>query len=297
MDWDHIKVVLAVARGGNLTKAAQLLGMDQTTAGRRLTALEEQLGSVLFVRSKSGFVLTEQGQIVIERAKDVENDVDRLLEEVAASREGIAGIVRLMANNWMLERLAETVLPSLLADHPRLQLVLSGRLPPAPLHGEATLSLWCDAEARATETSLPLCRVPYATYRAKGADVPRNYWVQFRDDDAFGPSFSRLIQRRLDPSAEVRMTATDAHILRAAARQGIGNCILPMCVAEDDPELERLPESTKPIWRVLHLHQNQDHVDMQRVDVVRAALFSAIERAFGGAPLNSGETKPTKRRH
>ena len=85
--------------------------------------------------------------------------------------------------------------------------------------------------------------------------------------------------------------------LRAAARQGIGNCVLPMCVAEDDPELERLPESTKPIWRVLHLHQNQDHVGMQRVAVVRTALFSAVERAFGGIPLNSGEAKPTKRRH
>ena len=102
-----------LARGGNLTRAAQLLGMDQTTAGRRLTILEEQLASVLFVRSKSGFVLTEQGQIVIEHAKDVENDVDRLLEEVAASRKGIAGIVRLMANNWMRERLAETELPAL----------------------------------------------------------------------------------------------------------------------------------------------------------------------------------------
>ena len=102
-----------LARGGNLTRAAQLLGIDQTTAGRRLTILEEQLAPVLFVRSNNGFVLTEQGQIVIQRAKDVENDVDRLREEVAASREGIAGIVRLMANNWMRERLAETELPAL----------------------------------------------------------------------------------------------------------------------------------------------------------------------------------------
>ena len=188
-----------LARGGNLTRAAQLLGMDQTTAGRRLTILEEQLAPVLFVRSNNGFVLTEQGQTVIQRAKDVENDVDRLLEEVAASREGIAGIVRLMANNWMREHLAETIL-----DHPRLHFVLSGRLPPAPLRGEATLSLGFDAGARTTETSLPVCRVPYTPYRTKGAGVPRNYW------------FSSVMTTRLALRSLALFNAASTHLQRYA---------------------------------------------------------------------------------
>ena len=135
------------------------------------------------------------------------------------------------------------------------------------------------------------------TLSYKGSRRAAELLVQFRNDDAFGASFSRLIQRRLDPSAEVRMTAGDAHFLRAAARQGIGNCILPMCVAENNPALERRPGSAKPIWRVLRLHQNQVHVGMQRVAVVRTALFSAVEKAFGGIALSSGEAKPTKRRH
>ncbi len=72
MDWSHLKVVLAVSRAGSLTGAARLLGTDQTTAGRRLTALEDQLGTALFVRSKAGFLPTEPGRIVIANAERVE---------------------------------------------------------------------------------------------------------------------------------------------------------------------------------------------------------------------------------
>ena len=88
MDWSHLKVALAVSRGGSLTSAAQLLGMDQTTAGRRLNALEDQLGVALFVRAKSGFLPTEQGQLVVERALKVEAEIDRMAEDIAASQAG-----------------------------------------------------------------------------------------------------------------------------------------------------------------------------------------------------------------
>src|SRR3546814_11953315 len=40
MDWDNLKVALAISRTGSLTQAAQMLGIDQSTAGPRLSALE-----------------------------------------------------------------------------------------------------------------------------------------------------------------------------------------------------------------------------------------------------------------
>lgn len=285
MDWSHLKVALAVSRGGSLTRAAHLLGMDQTTAGRRLNALETQLGVALFVRAKSGFLATEQGQIVLQHALRVEAEIDRMGEDIAASRSEAVGVVRLMGNNWILERLAESVMPDLCEAHPKLEMLLSGRLPPAPLHGEATLSFWFDAAPHASEVSLPFCRVPYAAYRSRTKPVDPNDWVLFRDDDAHGPSFSRRVLKRLGPDARVRLTATDAQILRNAARAGIGHAILPTSVGQLDPALERVDAALKPTERVLHLHINADLVDAQRVRIVLKAIAERIEAVLDGRLL------------
>lgn len=209
LDWSHLKVVLAVSRGRTLTRAAQLLGMDQTTAGRRLTSLEHQLGNALFVRAKSGFLITEEGEIVLQSALKIEAEITRMGEVLAGSRDEPIGIVRIMANNWMLERLAEHILPDLNSQFPRLELILSGRLPPAPLHGEATVSFWYDALAHPSEIAVPFCQVPYATYSSCNIEIDPRHWVQFRDDDAHSPSFSRQVRKRLGNGVNFRLSATD----------------------------------------------------------------------------------------
>jgi DNA-binding transcriptional LysR family regulator len=285
MDWSHLKVALAVSRGGSLTRAAQLLGMDQTTAGRRLNALEDQLGVALFVRAKSGFLPTEQGQLVVERALKVEAEIDRMGEDIAASQAGAVGVVRLMGNNWVLERLATDVMPGLCAQHPKLEMVLSGRLPPAPLHGEATMSFWYDAAPHASEVSIPFCRVPYAAYRALNAECDPFDWVLFRDDDAHGPSFSRLVRKRLGPHARVRLTATDAHILRNAARASVGQTMLPVCIGDIDPALQRVEGPGLATDRIMHLHINADTAETRRVQIVLAAIAERIEDALGARLL------------
>lgn len=51
MNWDDVRIFLAVHRAGTLRAAATALGIDQTTVGRRLAGLEKTLGSRLFLRS------------------------------------------------------------------------------------------------------------------------------------------------------------------------------------------------------------------------------------------------------
>ena len=159
-DWSHLKIVLAIHRAGNLTAAARLLHMDQTTVGRRLSALEAQLGATLFVRSKNGFSVTRQGELVTTHALAIEKTVSQMQNDLISDDEGVTGILRLQGNDCMLERLAATEVHTLLADHPQLELRLSGRLPPASLSGEATISLWFDAPAVHSDFTTPLCSVP-----------------------------------------------------------------------------------------------------------------------------------------
>lgn len=292
-DWDHLKVVLAISRGGSLTAAATLLAMDQTTAGRRLNALEDQLGAALFARSKGGFAATEAGQIVIGNALRVEARLGQMRETLDDMHDGISGVLRLAGNNWMLQRLAERMLPEFLRTYPRIEMRLSGRLPPSPVYSEPTVSLWFDAPAHATDRATPLCRVAYATYQAKGAVLDATQWVQFQDDIAQGPSFARQLRQRMTTDAKMRMTATDAQILQAAVRSGLGRGVLPICLGDHDLALERVAE-TKVIHRVLHFHASDDARELKRVQVLHDHLAATARAAFEGEFIESRRKRDSK---
>ena len=283
-DWDHLKVVLAIWRGGSLTSAAQQLGLDQTTVGRRLTTFENQLDTSLFLRAKSGFIATEAGQIVIENAQKIEARIGEMQDDLSETQSGAVGLLRLMGNTWMLQRLAEHFLPQILSENPKLEVRLSGRLPPAPLYSEPTVSLWFDAAPIAHDKAIPICRVPYAAYRLKSAKVSSG-WMQFQDDLAYGPSFSRQVRKRLDPDATIRITATDAQILQGAVRSGLGQGVLPVCLGDSDPTLTQVPGELNSIERILHLHVSPDAYRTQRVKILIEGLFEQIAELFQGELL------------
>ncbi|UWP88647.1 LysR family transcriptional regulator [Aliiroseovarius crassostreae] len=292
MDWSHLKVVMAIARAGTLTQAAQLLEMDQTTVGRRLNALEAQLGEILFVRSKSGFMATDQGRIVLEHARSVEAMLEQMQDDLREQSENVAGVVRIVSNTWILQRLARRAAKDILNSHPRLELRLSGRLPPVPPHGEATLSLWFDAPPAAMEFSTPFCMLPYAGYRAFDLPAQSLRWVLFRDDDAPGPTMTRQLRKKLGEKVQVPLTATDASILMTAVEDGIGKGVLPECLGDENPRLVRLEEGEGAIQmgRVLHLHRNPDTMESKRVRAVITWLQAAMRRDFGAQLITPGKS-------
>src|SRR3546814_17507486 len=95
MDWDNLKVALAISRTGSLTQAAQMLGIDQSTAGRRLSAPEGDLGIILFVRSTTGFAITEPCEAAIGQAVAGKGGVQRLTADVLPPKAGPAALLRL----------------------------------------------------------------------------------------------------------------------------------------------------------------------------------------------------------
>ena len=93
--WDNLRYVLAVARTGTLSAAAEQLGTEHTTVARHTHALEEELNSRLFHRSNSGYGLTEVGERLLAGAEATESAYASA--KAAASSEGqtISGTVRI----------------------------------------------------------------------------------------------------------------------------------------------------------------------------------------------------------
>lgn len=285
LDWNHLRVVLATSRTGSLTAASKILDLDQTTAGRRLTALEESLGTSLFRRAKSGFVATEAGLAVIAEAEIVEARLVALSDRLIPDRVATAGIVRVFGNGWMLSRLAEVALPVLLERNPQMEIRFSNRPPPTAIYSEPTIALWFDAKAQVPDLATPVARVPFAAYRSHDLDPDSSDWVLFRDDDAKGPSFAREAQRRLGNSVRVRMTASDAATLLGAVRAGIGQGILPVCIGDSCGDLVRSKVPVGRIERVLHLHTSPEFAGRARVQTVLDWLRETLGPAIGALPM------------
>jgi len=280
-NWDDLKVLLAISRSGTLTGGAALLGIDQSTAGRRLGALEADLGAILFIRSKLGFTPTAAGHAAITRAMEIEGRAIRLGEEVANADTGPSGLVRLIGNPWPLVRIVATSLPALLERHPRLDIRTIGGCQPRSLaRGEAALALWFEMSPNQTEFAIKLGEVPYAIYKARGADASKLGWVSFWDDEAPRRAPIRWIEKVRGPDEALRLTATDSAVLLEGVRAGIGKGLLPMCLAEGDPRLERVNPGPPELSRMLHLHAHPDMVQTARIQAVMAWLRESFARAF-----------------
>ncbi len=73
LPWNDLQDFLAVARAGQIARAAALVGVDATTIGRRLRRLEARLGRTLFEQTRGGQVLTEAGEALLVQVEQMQN--------------------------------------------------------------------------------------------------------------------------------------------------------------------------------------------------------------------------------
>lgn len=99
--WDDLRIVLAIARAGDLRKAAAALGVNHSTMFRRLTALEASLGSKLFERLVTGYRATDSGQRLLEAAERMETEALALDRDLTGRDTRLTGTVRVTASETL----------------------------------------------------------------------------------------------------------------------------------------------------------------------------------------------------
>jgi len=129
IDWDDVRIFLALARAGSLTGAARSLRVEHTTVARRIGQLEQALGLHLFDRLPRGWILTSEGEQLAGRAAQMEEQAHEFMRE-AADGVQLSGTVRLSASPSVGQ---EFLLPRLCAIHQRwssvtLELVVETRV-------------------------------------------------------------------------------------------------------------------------------------------------------------------------
>src|SRR6266705_362300 len=95
MDWNDVRVFLAVAREGSMRAAGRALGLSQPTIARRLAAFEASFGGpALFDRLPEGLHLNAAGEQLVPAAESVEDAMLTLERRSAAASPVLSGTVR-----------------------------------------------------------------------------------------------------------------------------------------------------------------------------------------------------------
>ena len=107
----QLRQVLALAQHGSVGRAAAALHMTQPALSRSVKQIEAETGSVLFFRTAAGVTPTDQGRLVIRRARELVDAADEFDREVLRQRVGGTDLLNIGAGSYA----AETVLPAALA--------------------------------------------------------------------------------------------------------------------------------------------------------------------------------------
>ena len=120
MDWDDMRVFLAVARTESLSGAGRRLKIDPATVGRRIARLEEAIGGRLFAKSPQGYALTEDGSRLMHHAETAETAMEGAAEALSGP-EGLTGQIRIGAPDGCANYLLPQVLATICDANPGLE--------------------------------------------------------------------------------------------------------------------------------------------------------------------------------
>ncbi|HCS25853.1 MAG TPA: hypothetical protein DIW43_00260 [Spongiibacteraceae bacterium] len=114
-DWDDMRFFHAVAEGGSLSAASRSLGVNHSTVFRRINQLEERLQARLFERLDNRYQLTDTGEQLYARIRQVANVMDDVERHVAGRDSLLEGSIRLTCPDTFLD----WMVPGLIAEFSR----------------------------------------------------------------------------------------------------------------------------------------------------------------------------------
>jgi len=271
MDWDDVRVFLAVVREGSMRAAGRALGLSQPTIARRLAAFEAASdGPTLFDRLPEGLHLNAAGEQLVPAAEGIESAVLTLERRRAAASPVLSGTVRVSTGECAAGFLARclsgqttTALPSGIT----LELVDELRHTVNLMRRQADMALRHEPPEGGDFYISKAGTFACAVYRRRGADA--GAWVTYTEEQAhYAPA--RWVQGQLEETGKpVALRASSMLMHLEAIRAGTGRGVLPCYVGDGHPLLERLtptiPEIAAEYWIIVHR-------DLRRSACVRAVI-------------------------
>jgi DNA-binding transcriptional LysR family regulator len=291
LNWDDLRIVLAIAEHGTLSGAAAGLRISHPTLSRRLQRIERRLGTRLFERTPSSLRLTAAGEDMRQLALRLRDDIAALERRIGGRDTGPGGPIRLTAPDAVSEYLLPGILAELCREHTGLtvDLIVSNQVL-SLAQRSADIALRITDSPTETLRGRRVGTVAMAIYAARNLPVPETLgtlsgipWVGF--DAALACSGPGSWVAHNVAENDIRLRANTLLGAAQAVRSGIGCGVLPCFVGGSIPELVRigapLPALSVPLWLLVH-------PEMARLPRIRRACDALTAKLRDAAPLLTG---------
>ncbi len=266
LDWDDLRVALAVADAGSLAGAARALNVNHTTALRRLDALEARLNTRLFERQRGGYMPTEAGELLAREAREIAPRVHDIERRLLGRDLRLTGGVRVTTAFVTMAYLLPEVLADFSRTHPGIEVEIaeSGTLLDLSRR-QADVALRISHQVPEHWVGRSLGPVHFKIYAKRGVrGLPQRKtalstlldsapWIAFEREGS--NRFARWMQQRI-PASQVRLRVDIYNSIVAMLRTGIGVGMLPTFVQAGEPDLvpvsARIEELSTPLWVLTH---------------------------------------------
>ena len=290
MNWDDVRIFLAVARAGQILAASKRLALNHATLSRRLTALEEALGTRLFVRRTNGCELTAEGEGFLASAERMETEMLAAQSRLGRTDTAIAGTVRIGAPDGFGVSFLAPRMGRLIERHPELKI----QLVPVPRafslsSREADIAITLERPEQGRLVSSKLTDYTLGLYASRAyveahgapgdAEALKGHRrIGYVEDLIFTPSlnFTGEVMRNWNAGFEISSATGQTEAVRSGA--GIG--ILHNYIARHYTDLVRvMPETSiqRTYWTVFH----ESARDLARIRIVADFLHEIVREARG----------------
>ena len=296
-NWNDLKLVLAIQRAATLSGGAKALGINHSTAFRRLNALEEKIGARLFERLPGGvYEPTSEGKRVATAAERIETEADALSREVTGGDRRLTGALRVTSSETLAYSVLTVELARFRQAHPGIvvELVIDNRVLSLSRR-EADIALRVTRPKEPDLFGRKLADVAWTLYAAPpllAAHGPVDVTEPMTDRpfigwgaEVTGIAAADWLNERVDP-AQIVYRASSLINQFTAAKAGIGFAVLPCYLGDIDPGLVRalehpVAELTRELWIVTHSDLRKTARVRAFFDIVGDGL-AARQEFFGG---------------
>ncbi|MDQ7994267.1 MAG: LysR family transcriptional regulator [Luteibacter sp.] len=281
LDWQDVRVFVALARQGSLSATARMLSVNHATVARRVQSLEQALGEKLVERRPEGYVLTAAGTQALMAASDMEQAAQTLRRGVADGSP--SGLVRISSSPGLSAGFLASRLAPLALRYPQLDIDLAHTLRSVSLERhEADIAIRVDKPKDGDIVARPLATMGYAFYgteetcrsvEAGGEPV----LIGFNEADGYITQAAWMSQRF--PRARVAFRAKDQFLQSIAAQAGVGLALIPHYIGRSTPLLRICDLGSVPAARDVYLlTRSRDRKDAS-IRVIADEIVSMFEQA------------------
>ncbi|MBV1907971.1 MAG: LysR family transcriptional regulator [Kangiellaceae bacterium] len=261
MNWEDMKIFLAIAENAGLKKAARSLGIHHSSCARRIRSFELQLGVNLFIRLPTGYELTEEGEALHSSASLIRDEFNRVESEVLSKDTRLEGTINVTLNNGLATHLLMPDFTAFMTVNPEVKVKINMTYLTANLaNREADVAIRHVDSPADSLAGKRIGRIAYSAYATQEYlnthDLDKHpsecHWLGWGEER----NHLAWAMKSTHPDIPVRGNMYSDVLQLSAAKSHMGIASLPCYMADPDPVLVRIPKAVPVeqdwLWVLAH---------------------------------------------